>query len=363
MAEAEALDVEVLAGTTLERIVADLVSKHAPEPLVFDLDNPVVEQTSADSLKVSYRFTGSADRWTGGYEGNSAGYWWSYRATVATDHEVDASVLRRSMDGVESHVAEQVREINSRIEEERLALAEALERALEDRWRRTRMLRGALAELGIPVGPRTDAAVPIPVEPSPLNLSSVVSAEKADQPEWVLSEEVAETVVETIISFTHALERLPSTADRLVGEDEETLRDVLLVILNANYKGLATGETFVGQGKTDLLLRWQDRDAFVAECKIWRGEQKFVDGLDQLLDRYALWRHARLAMVVFIKDPTNATSLIEKAHTAVREHPKVREPIEESEPARRIDFSVRASGDERRPAHLTVIPVVIKPSH
>jgi hypothetical protein len=71
------------------------------------------------------------------------------------------------------------------------------------------------------------------------------------------------------MSFTSALERLAETANKLAGENEETIRDLLLFILNSNYQGAATGETFIGHGKSDVLLRWHDRDAFIGECKYW----------------------------------------------------------------------------------------------
>ena len=46
--------------------------------------------------------------------------------------------------------------------------------------------------------------------------------------------------------FNAAMERLTATANKLAGEDEATIRDLLLFILNAHYQGLATGETLAG---------------------------------------------------------------------------------------------------------------------
>jgi hypothetical protein len=45
------------------------------------------------------------------------------------------------------------------------------------------------------------------------------------------------------------------------------------VQLNGTFEGAATGETFVRSGKTDILLRQEDRHVFVGECKGYDGPQ------------------------------------------------------------------------------------------
>ena len=50
--------------------------------------------------------------------------------------------------------------------------------------------------------------------------------------------------------------------------DEETIRDLLLALLNAQFEGAAAGEVFNAAGKTDILIRAGDRNVFIAECKI-----------------------------------------------------------------------------------------------
>jgi hypothetical protein len=43
------------------------------------------------------------------------------------------------------------------------------------------------------------------------------------------------------------------------------------VQLNGQYQGQATGETFNHVGKTDILIRHENKNVFVAECKFWGG--------------------------------------------------------------------------------------------
>ena len=62
---------------------------------------------------------------------------------------------------------------------------------------------------------------------------------------------------------------------------------------------------------------------------------------------------------MFIRDPKDATALIESAHATIRDHERTQRVLDVSEPASRGDYSVSGSGDEKRLAHLTFLPVVI----
>ena len=39
--------------------------------------------------------------------------------------------------------------------------------------------------------------------------------------------------------------------------------------LNGHYEGGASGETFNYEGKTDILIRVQGKNIFIAECEYW----------------------------------------------------------------------------------------------
>jgi hypothetical protein len=63
---------------------------------------------------------------------------------------------------------------------------------------------------------------------------------------------------------------------------------------NGVFKGQATGETFNFQGKTDILIRVEGKNVFIAECKFWKGEKALLATLDQLLS-YLSWRDTKAA--------------------------------------------------------------------
>ncbi|PKI92881.1 hypothetical protein CW368_00805 [Actinomycetales bacterium SN12] len=171
--------------------------------------------------------------------------------------------------------------------------------------------------------------------------------------EAALAEKIADELVDMIRAFSRSLERSSTTAHRLLGEDEENIRDVLLFILNANWQGAVTGETFLDKGKTDILLRWKDRDAFIAECKFWRGEALFAKGLTQLLECYTVWRATRVALVLFIRDIKDVTKAIDKARAVIVAHPRL------VEDKGKDVYRLRAQHDHEQIVTLNLIPVVI----
>lgn len=163
-----------------------------------------------------------------------------------------------------------------------------------------------------------------------------------------------------MLSFTRALERLPGTAGRLLDEyEEQAIRDLLLFLLNGNWQGLATGETFVGGGKSDILLRWRDRDAFIAELKIWDGPADFDKAINQLLHRYTVWRDTRVALIIFIRDRQDVTSIINKARATVLKHEAYVAGGAEAASDGLHEFSMRAQSDGSRIVRLTLLPVPV----
>ena len=101
---------------------------------------------------------------------------------------------------------------------------------------------------------------------------------------------------------------------------EEDLRTHFLVQLNGQYEGQATGETFNYEGKTDILIRAEGRNIFIAECKFWTGPSGLRDALDQLLG-YTSWRDTKTALLIFNRDREMST-VLKGIPEVVGEHPR-----------------------------------------
>jgi hypothetical protein len=112
-------------------------------------------------------------------------------------------------------------------------------------------------------------------------------------------------------------ERLPRT---YAGKDEEGLRDHMLVTLEASVGGSATGETFNRRGKTDILVRTEGNNTFIAECKFWSGQKGLLETIDQLLT-YLGWRDNQASAIIFVRN-VNFSETIESAKAMMKTHPK-----------------------------------------
>jgi len=115
------------------------------------------------------------------------------------------------------------------------------------------------------------------------------------EPEPALSDDDYEHILGVIKNMVQVMERSPSAFAAI---DEESLRSHFLVQLNGHYEGQATGETFNYEGKTDILIRVNGKNIFIAECKYWDGPKKLTETIDQLLG-YSSWRDTKVAVIIF----------------------------------------------------------------
>jgi hypothetical protein len=91
---------------------------------------------------------------------------------------------------------------------------------------------------------------------------------------------------------------------------EEELRDVFNAFLNTHYLGTATGETFSRKGKTDIHIQFDNKSAYIAECKIWSGEKKLQDAINQLFS-YTTWHDVKTSIIIFNKDNKDFVKLLD----------------------------------------------------
>lgn len=115
------------------------------------------------------------------------------------------------------------------------------------------------------------------------------------KPEPALVDAEYANILDIVSNMALVMERSPSAFASI---DEEDLRQHFLVQLNGQYEGQATGETFNYQGKTDILLRVDGRNIFIAECKYWHGAKSYTQTIDQVLS-YVSWRDTKIAVIIF----------------------------------------------------------------
>ena len=168
-------------------------------------------------------------------------------------------------------------------------------------------------------------------------------------PEPILSEQHYEHILTVMENMTYVMERSPSA---FTSVDEEALRSHFLVQLNGHFEGEATGETFNYEGKTDILIRSDGKNIFIAECKFWGGQKKLSDTIDQLLS-YSSWRDTKTAIVVFNRNKEFSRVLATIPET-MRAHPQYkRDNLGSKETSFRFTFAHR--DDSNRELQLAVL--------
>jgi len=175
-----------------------------------------------------------------------------------------------------------------------------------------------LAALGLPV--RRAANVPqtfaVPAQRKQVAPRPTASPTPAKSPDPTLDEGIYQEILQTIHETGKVFERLPRTyADK----DEEALRDHLILQLEPRFEYSTTGETFNKSGKTDILIRHEKSNIFVAECKFWRGAKQHHETIDQVLS-YLTWRDSKTAIVFFV-DTKEMAAPLQAIEDSTPKHP------------------------------------------
>ncbi|ATW50842.1 hypothetical protein [Streptomyces peucetius] len=218
--------------------------------------------------------------------------------------------------------------------------------------------RNLEASLGFPIRKRKDAKTyEVPLIRKKIKTESVeASADASFRPEPVLADADYEDALRVLKNARNQLERSPSLVGKL---DEEEIRDLLLLALNSQFEGAAAGEVFNFKGKTDILIRVEDRHVFIGECKFWKGPKTITDTLNQLLG-YLTWRDTKAAVLLFVRDKA-FSDIVTKALDRLEAHPNFKRRGSTDEFGTRHDFIFHVDGDPSREVRLAFLPFHLRP--
>lgn len=196
--------------------------------------------------------------------------------------------------------------------------------------------RAGAPEISIPL-------VRTQLRPKPISLQLPI------EQQLTLAEDTYQHILAVMQNMSHVMEYSPKAFANL---GEETLRFHFLAQLNGQYEGLATGETFNGEGKSDIIIKHGGANIFIAECKIWDGPTAFGAAIDQL-QRYVTWRDTKTALVVFNRN-RGFSDVIHKAQETIRAHSQYKSgPIPEG--PSRFRYVFRNATDANREYALTLM--------
>jgi hypothetical protein len=223
----------------------------------------------------------------------------------------DAGSIIKTLEEQSGHLRKNVDTFNKTLSKQ----ADELYRA-----RKEELLKrsSALAALGLPVRKASNipATFAVPAQRKQIAPKPEVSGSAAKSPDPTLDEGIYQEILKTIHETGKVFERLPST---YAGKDEESLRDHLILQLEPRFEYSSTGETFNKSGKTDILVRHQKSNIFVAECKFWGGAKKHFETIDQILS-YLTWRDSKTAIVYFM-DTKEMAAPLKAIEESTSQHP------------------------------------------
>jgi len=203
--------------------------------------------------------------------------------------------------------------------------------------------------LGIPL--RRSDSVPetfaVPVVPKKMVVRPTAPT-TAFAPEPTLDETTYAEILRIVHETGVAMERHPST---YTDKDEEALRDHLIMVLTPHFAGV-TAETFNHVGKTDILIRHEGKNVFVAECKFWSGPKGLLETIDQALG-YLTWRDSKAALIIFVRNQS-LSDVLGAIESNVPEHPQfvaARDKTEETS----MNYDFRLPDDASRSVRLAIL--------
>jgi hypothetical protein len=261
-------------------------------------------------------------------------------------------------EGIKREYQGTVREIKQNLDWQRESadrFNNELERIVRDglskRKRRILAGSGMVASLGLPIRKREGAPTTysVPVTRRRPRIERPKVTEESFRPEPALAIEDYEDILSIIRSMVTVMEQSPR-AFALMGEED--LRTHFLVQLNGQYDGQATAETFNFEGKTDILLRAEGRNVFIAECKVWHGEKELLKAIDQLLS-YLSWRDTKTALLIFNRN-LNFTDVLTKIVSAVPTHAGFKREVSRPDEST-FRYIFRQPNDPNRELVLTVM--------
>jgi hypothetical protein len=183
--------------------------------------------------------------------------------------------------------------------------------AIADRRSLHEVARRVQEVLAIPVLRRDGAPDPFPV---PLERKIPPPLPGQTPARFGLRPPDFEYVLQVLRHVGATFERTPRTY-RV--HNEEELRDIVIANLNGHLIKSATAEAFSVAGKTDILVEFEGKAAFIAECKIWEGTKQLERAVRQLFG-YTTWQDCRISVVVFNKHVRAFSKVMSRIRAAIK---------------------------------------------
>ncbi len=190
--------------------------------------------------------------------------------------------------------------VNSEIELFNLSIRDKIQHYLNERRIKATDFEMISEKLNLPLHLSANAP-----NISPIPLKRIERLPKVSLPqnrpipkEYSISDADYKNINNIIHSSCTSMENTARTFNK-IGEEE--LRDIIISNLSTHYIQQVTGETFRKVGKTDIHISFENKSAFIGECKIWHGIKNFKEAISQLMG-YSTWKDSKMSLIVFNKN-------------------------------------------------------------
>ena len=112
---------------------------------------------------------------------------------------------------------------------------------------------------------------------------------------------------------------METTAKTFAKNSEEELRDFIIATLDTHYTQQVSGETFRKIGKTDIQVIFENKAAFIAECKIWHGIKQFEAAINQVLG-YSTWKDNKISIILFNKKNKDFKGILKSVEKWIKDN-------------------------------------------
>lgn len=229
----------------------------------------------------------------------------------------DTENIKREVNDVIVNMNTQAQHSARQVEAWNAGLRKAAEQVFHARRDKHLKDLGVMEALGVPIkqSENVPATFSIPVEKKTVVIQKPRASAAPFSPEYTLAASIYQSILQMCYDFGVEMERHPGIyRDRT----EPDIRDFFIMMLSPHFQS-TTGETFNCKGKTDILVRHEGKNAFVAECKKWRGVVEHHKNINQALS-YLTWRDSKAALIYFI-EKVNLQPVLDKIVSETKTHP------------------------------------------
>lgn len=204
----------------------------------------------------------------------------------------DLSVIRNNI----GYISNDIKSYNNKLKEYAINILNSRKKNLEKFYSISKMFEVPIERKNTEV--QSTISITRRILPTAKNYSS-------ESKYYCIREDDYKGILSMIKHQGSTFERTPYTFRNM---NEEDLRTVILSSLNGVYSGKANAEAFRNKGKTDICIEYENRAAFVAECKMWTGKSGVLKAITQL-DGYLTWRDCKTALLFFSRNKDFLTTI------------------------------------------------------